>query len=107
MDFKLVKKGTYIITDNVEQIISEVDDIISKILSIDKGNYYDGVNLTLFEDILSRYVADSFIKQYEDVFSTEQHIVITMTINNRNYNITIGTIVIDTQMKYLNGIIEV
>jgi len=102
--FKKVNDTHYVCTE-VNQIDTFVKEQLNIISNGMLGEFEDVLNSMLYENILSRYVSSLYVKEIGEL-NDKHHIMITININNTNYNITVGTFNVSDQMKYLNGIIE-
>jgi len=104
--FKKVKDNQYIVTGDKDLINNKIKNIINDISVIGSSKYNDTMNDIIYEHLLSRYISGLFIRDYASDLDGVHHVIIGMSINNTNYNITVGNFDLDNDIKYLNGIIE-
>jgi len=105
--FKKVKDNQYIVTGDKDLIDNKIKNIINDISILSSSKYNDTMNDIIYENLLSRYISGLFIRDYSSDLDGVHHVIIAITINNNNYNITVGNFDLDNDIKYLNGIIEV
>jgi len=97
--------NTHYICKDVNKIDSFIKEQINKISLGKMDDYNEVLNKMLYEQLLSRYVSSIFLEEIGEL-NDQHHTSITISINNTNYNITVGTFNMKDQLKYLNGIIE-
>jgi len=103
--FKKVNNNLYIVDSQAVGIVdSAVTNIINSISPVSKSVFNVSINDNLYETILSRYLASDFIHTMAETLKKEQHIVISIDINNKSYKITIGNLSNGKEPEYVHGI---
>ena len=105
--FKKVKDNQYIVTGDKDLIDNKIKNIIEEISIIGSSKYNETMNDIIYENLLSRFISGLFIQEHESDLDGVHHVIISITINNNNYSITVGNFDLDNDIKYLNGIIEI
>lgn len=91
--FKFAKSNTtkYLLTDYDAGRLSKIVSFLDEISTIDGVNEFNEfINNDLYEKVLARTIATDFIKKYREAIDKEHHIVITISIHDKTYNMTIG-----------------
>ena len=105
--FKKINGNQYIFNGDIDDVDNKINKIIEDISIIGKSKYNDTMNDIIYEHILSRYISGLFIKEHSNELDGTHHVIVAITINGENYNITIGNFDLENDIKYLNGIVTV
>jgi len=105
--FKKVKDNQYIFIGDKNAVDDKIKNIIEDMSIIGSSKYNEFINNIIYENLLSRYISGLFIQEYASDLDGVHHVIISITINNNNYSITVGNFDLDNDIKYLNGIIEI
>lgn len=103
--FKKVNNNLYIVDSYAIGVVdTAVTTIINSISPMPKSLFNISINDNLYETILSRYLASNFITDMGEVVKKEQHVVISININNKSYKVTIGNLSTGKEPEYIHGI---
>jgi len=104
VEFEKVNDYKYIVTDGKNEIDRYIRETIENISCGQTNIYNDTITNKLYETMLSRYVSALFLKKHKELMDTIHHTIITITINNMNFNITLGNFGKEEDLGFLNGI---
>ena len=107
LEFNKYSNNRYNVTAGVGALDTAIKETINDISVIKIKSFNSSMNNSLYETILSRYVAGLFIQKYPEVSSKEHHIIVTIDINGKTYNITLGNFSIEQEFGYIHGVTEV
>lgn len=93
--FEHTTNNIYIVNKELTIIDNYVNDVMKELGGDYK--YSEFVNYDTYEVILSRYITKLYLDEYKQIKDGE-YVVIKISINNKNYNITIGNI--DDKITY-------
>jgi hypothetical protein len=103
--FKKVNNNLYVVDGSDVNIIdTAVNGMVNSTTPVSKGVFNISINDNLYETILSRYIAGEFITKHGDIIKKEQHVVVSIGVNNKNYKITIGNLSNTKEPEFIHGI---
>lgn len=103
--FNKVNNNLYVVDSKAVGVVdSAVTSILNSISPISKSVFNVSINDNLYETILSRYLASDFITTMPEIVKKEQHIVISISVNNKSYKITLGNLSTGKEPEYIHGI---
>lgn len=108
LEFKKYSNNRYNLESNSGYILTHIQGLMAELsIGVKVNKFASTMNDTLFEQMLSRYIASAFIKQYPAEVKDEHHVLITLAINNKSYQITVGNFNLSEEIGYINGITEI
>ena len=107
VEFKKINANRYNVTKGVDYIDTVIKSILEKLSVVSVNIYNKSINNNIYETLLSRYVSGLFIKKHGDISKNIHHIIITIGINERVYNLTLGSFNMENSLNYVNGSTEV
>jgi len=103
--YKKVNNNLYVVDAvGIGVVDTAVTTAINSLGVVSKSAFNVSINDNLYETILSRWIASDFITTMSDALKKEQHIVISIGINNKSYKITIGNLSLGKEPEYIHGI---
>lgn len=82
----------YILTGYDADIYGKLTSFMSDISNIDGVNPYNSlINDDLYEKILARVIVTEFLKKYKDAADKQHHILITVSMHDKTYTVTLGS----------------
>lgn len=105
--FEKLEEYKYALVNGGDQIDTMVLNIIDEISIVPNKLFNDTITEILYETILNRLISGLFLKDNLDSANTMHHVLITVGINNKTYNVTLGAFNKEEDLGYVTGITEI
>ena len=98
----------YLLAEYDAKTYSDLTAFINNISNIDGVNHYNSlINDDLHEKLLARVIVTEFLKKYKDIADKEHHVLITASIHDKSYTITLGSFnIAQGDVGYMYDIVE-
>ena len=106
MEFKKIKVGQYSVTSGEDEVLDKVHSMLESMY--DTGMFATIITDTIVDSILSRTVCNEFIKKGLCKFDdNEMYVVINFKKGYENLVFTLGSVLIEEETKFINGVLTV